>query len=166
MKFPSGTKKELIEEISALKQRIQELEQSESELRKISEAFSDDIRQSDNIFDAMENSVCVINPDGRIVKCNRSTERLLNRSADELKGHFCFEVVHGTSKPLPDCPFLRMKETKHKECTVIQSGGRWFEITVDPILDDSKHIVAAVHIITDITDRKQTEEDCGKMKTD
>ena len=162
MKDPSGTKKELIEEISALKQRIQELEQSESELRKISKAFSEDIRQADNIFDAMDNSVCVIDPDGRIIKCNRSTERLLSKSADELKDHFCFEVVHGTSKPPSGCPFLRMKETKRRESMVIQSGDRWLEITVDPILDDNQRIVAAVHIITDITDRKQTEEELRK----
>jgi two-component system, cell cycle sensor histidine kinase and response regulator CckA len=162
MKNPSGTKKELIEEISVLKQRIEDLEQSASELNKKSKTLSDYIRHSDSIIDAMDNSVCIIDPDGRIIKCNRSTERLFNKSANELKDHFCFEVVHGTSKPPRDCPFLRMKETKHKEYTVIQSDGRWFEITVDPILDDGKRIVAAVHIITDITDRKQTEEELRK----
>jgi two-component system, cell cycle sensor histidine kinase and response regulator CckA len=162
MRNPSGTKKELIEEISALKQRIHALEQSSSELNKISKTLSEYIQHSDNIFDAMDNSVCIIDPDGRIIMCNRSTEKLFNKSPKELKNHFCFEVVHGTLKPPPDCPFLRMKETKHKEYTVVQSDGRWLEITVDPILDDSKRIVAAVHIITDITNRKQTEEELRK----
>ena len=157
MKDSLSANSELIKEISALKQRIQDLEQSESELRKVSSAFSEYTRQSDSIFNAINNSVCVIDPDGRIIKCNRSTEKLLNKSIDELHGHFCFEMIHGASKPLPDCPFLRMKETKHRESMVIQSDGRWLEVTVDPILDDNRHIVAAVHIIVDITERKWAE---------
>ncbi len=158
MKDTLNANSELIEEISALKQRIQYLEQTESELRKVSRAFSEYTRQSDSIFNAINNSVCVIDPDGRIIKCNRSTEKLVNKSTEELNGHFCFEVIHGASKPLPGCPFLRMKETKRRESMIIQSHGRWLEVTVDPMLDDKQCIMAAVHIIVDITERKQTEE--------
>ena len=35
---------------------------------------------------------------------------------------------------------------------------KWFEITVDPILDDSGRFAGAVHIMRDITERKRTEE--------
>ncbi|MCX5812330.1 MAG: PAS domain S-box protein [Proteobacteria bacterium] len=116
------------------------------------------MRQSDNIFDAINYSVCVISPEGRIIKCNRSTEKLLSKSADELNGHFCFEVVHGIPEPLPGCPLLRMKETNCRESAVIESDGRWLEVTVDPILDDNQRIVTAVHTIADITERKKAEE--------
>ncbi len=157
MKDSLSANSELIKEISAQQQRIQDLEQSESALRKVSNAFSEYTRQSDNIFNAINNSVCVIDPDGRIIKCNQSTEKLLNKSIEELHGHFCFEMIHGASKPLPDCPFLRMKETKHRESMVIQSDDKWLEVTVDPILDNNRHIVAVVHIIADITERTWAE---------
>jgi PAS domain S-box-containing protein len=157
MNNQSEANQELIEEIYALKERIRELKQSESDLKETSKTFSEHMRLSDSIFDAMNHSVCVIDPEGRIIKCNRSTELLLGKSADELINHFCFEVVHGISKPLPGCPLLRMKETKRRESAVIQSNGRWLEVTVDPMLDDSRHILGAVHIVVDITDRKQAE---------
>jgi len=116
------------------------------------------VRQSDNIFDAINDSVCIISPEGRIIRCNRSTEKLLNKSADELIGHFCYEVMHGIQEPLPDCPLLRMKETNCRESAVIESDGRWLEVMVDPILDDTQRIVAAIHIIADITEHKKAEE--------
>jgi PAS domain S-box-containing protein len=145
-------------EISVLEQKIKALKQSESKLRKASKTFSKHVRQSDNIFDAIHDSVCVIDPEGRIVKCNRSTEKLLGKSTNKFIGHFCFEVVHGIPKPLPGCPLLRMKETKRRESTIIQKDGRWLEVTVDPILNRNHRLLGAVHIIADITSRKLAEE--------
>ena len=39
----------------------------------------------------------------------------------------------------------------------LQIGQKWFEITVDPILDSAGQFSGAVHIISDITERKQSE---------
>jgi len=37
-------------------------------------------------------------------------------------------------------------------------GGRWFQVTVDPIVDEESGYAGAVHIVSDITDRKRAEE--------
>jgi len=39
----------------------------------------------------------------------------------------------------------------------LQIGERWFEIIVDPILDAAGQHAGAVHIVSDITERKRAE---------
>ena len=164
MKDPSGTKKELTAEISALKKKIQKLEKQKPALKPAKKPISESSHLWSDAFDAINGSVCLIAPDGMIIKHNKATETLLGKSARELDGHFCFEVVHGVSKPLTDCPLLRMKKTKRRESTIIQLGDRWLEVTTDPVKEDNRRIVAAVHIITDITERKLAEDNLHKSE--
>ncbi|MHB8137425.1 MAG: sensor domain-containing diguanylate cyclase [Smithellaceae bacterium] len=120
--------------------------------------FHENAQQWVDTFNAINDSVCLIDPNGKIISHNKATERLLGKSAGELDGHFCFEVVHGLSQPLADCPLLQMKNTKRRETKVLKSGDLWLEVTTDPVLDDDKRFVKAIHIMADITDRKLAEE--------
>jgi len=129
-----------------------------TESKKMSEELQESERQWGTTFNAISDSICLIEPDGKILKCNQATERLLGKSASELNGKFCYEIVHGLSQPIADCPILRMKETKNKESMLLQLGKQWVEVTADPVLDKEQRIVAAVHIIQDITERKNMEE--------
>jgi PAS domain S-box-containing protein len=129
-----------------------------TERKKMSDELRESERQWTITFNAISDSICLIDPDGKILKCNQATERLLGKPASELNGRFCYEIVHGLSQPIADCPILRMKETKQKESMPLQLGKQWFEVTVDPILDKEQRIVAAVHIMQDITEHKKAEE--------
>ena len=157
MNESSKTKRQLIEEIAVLKNRIRELEKTAAS-QNDAMSGSENEKSWMNFFNAMNDSVCLIQPDGRIIKHNQATEKILDKTGGELDGHFCFEAVHGTSDHVEDCPLQNMKETKCRASKILPLKDRWVEVTADPILDENSNIVCAVHIITDITRRKQMED--------
>lgn len=108
-------------------------------------------------FDAINDAVALIDPEGRILKANKAMAALSGKPMRELIGHFCFNVVHGTSEPIPGCPHQTAKQTQRRESLDMHMGERYYQVTVDPILDESGRMSAGVHIITDITERKQVE---------
>ena len=56
-----------------------------------------------------------------------------------------------------------MKETLHRETTILSVNDLWFNVSVDPIFDQASRLIGAVNIISDITKRKQAEEAVTKL---
>jgi len=56
------------------------------------------------------------------------------------------------------CPLQQMKKSHRRETGVLPISGRYFELTVDPLLDKTGDLIGAVHIMADITQRKKAEE--------
>ncbi|MDY7077782.1 MAG: PAS domain-containing protein [Chloroflexota bacterium] len=115
-------------------------------------------RQWQTTFDAIGDAVSIIDLEGRILHCNEAMVRLVQKPPNEIVGNTCWELVHGTSEPIRECPIVRMRETGCRETGYLPLGDQWFDITVDPLLDEERNLAGAVHIITDITERKQIEE--------
>lgn len=157
MHDPSRTQQELLEKNAQLRRRVQELEKRVLALETLEKAVPENAHPWMAMLNAIGESVCLIAPDGKIILHNRAMERLLEKSAGEIDGRYCFEIVHGLTQPWDDCPLLQMKKTQHRETRVFRSGDRWFEVTADPVLDDDQRVSTIVHIIADITDRKQAE---------
>ncbi len=109
-------------------------------------------------FDATNDAIWVLDVNHRIVRSNRTAERFFGKAREEFIGHHCWEIVHGISSPIPECPILRARKSLCRETTEMQISSCWFKVTVDPILDTEGKYAGAVHIVTDITERKQTEE--------
>ena len=99
----------------------------------------------------------------RIQRCNRATADLFGGELDRILGRHCWEVVHGTSGPIEGCPIVRMQQTRHRESTSLRIGDRWYEVTVDPILGPSDTLEGAVHIMSDITERKEANEELPSL---
>jgi len=114
-------------------------------------------RQWQETFDAMNDAVCLLDMEGRILRCNHSLSALTGRPAGELTGAACYSVIHGTTAPPPDCPMPRMMQSRKSEKLVFQPGDRWLEVKVEPMFDEEGRISGAVHIIADITDRRKKE---------
>ncbi len=115
-------------------------------------------------FDAMEDSVAIVDAESRFRRCNRATMKLLGKPADEIVGRTCCELVHGTSGPIEDCPMVRMRQSRRREVLELTLGDRWYNVTVDPIFDDSGEILGAVHLVSDITDRKRRIDELRRAK--
>ena len=109
-------------------------------------------------FDTTNNAIWILGKDQHILRSNRTAERIFQRPCNEFIGKCCWEIVHGTGQPIPDCPLLRAKKSLHRESMDLQIGENWFEVVVDPILNTSGGFDGAVHIVSDITERKRTEE--------
>lgn len=127
------------------------------ELRRLEEALEMADREWRATFDAMSDAIWVLDADSRIVRCNTATTELFGKDPREVLGRHCWEVVHATGGPIDACPAIRMRQTLRRESTELEFGKRWFNITVDPILDAAGELSGIVHVMSDITERKGIE---------
>ena len=128
------------------------------EKQQADEALRVSAQQWQATFDAISDAVWLADLAGKALKCNKATMDLLEKPLGEIIGRVCYELVHGTSEPIAGCPLVRMRKTHQREGTVLRMGDRWLEVSVDPRLDGDGNLIGAVHILSDITERKRAEE--------
>lgn len=109
-------------------------------------------------FDAMKNSVSIIDMNGKIIQYNKATLDLFNLDEKKLQNLTCSQIVHKCDDPFPNCPMVKMKESQKSESMTYREGDNWLRVNVDPIFDDYKKLIGAVHIISDITESKEAED--------
>lgn len=129
-----------------------------SERQLIEQSMRELAGQWQATFDATSDAILLLNRDQRILRSNRAMQTLFRLSADEMAGKYCWEVVHGADGPLPNCPTCRMLKTLRRETLELNREGRWLDVTVDPVLNSDGVLLAAIHVIRDVTERKQAEE--------
>ncbi|NOR83047.1 MAG: PAS domain S-box protein, partial [Ardenticatenales bacterium] len=122
------------------------------------EGYRQGAREWQNTFDATNDAIWTVGQDQRILRCNETAERLFQRPPSEMIGKHCWEIVHGTTQPIPECPLLRARDSLRRETTELQIGEGWYQVTVDPILDETGGYAGAVHIVSDITERVRVEK--------
>jgi len=110
-------------------------------------------------FNAMSDSVSIIDLDGKISQYNAATLSLFNVNEEDIKEKKCFELVHGTKEFFNDCPLIRMKDSSQPESMIFKDKERWLKVNVDPIFNSKNELTGAVHVVSDITDRKQAEQE-------
>jgi two-component system, cell cycle sensor histidine kinase and response regulator CckA len=109
-------------------------------------------------FDGINDGICFLSADQKILRCNRYLTELLKKPASELIGRYCFEVVHKTTCPVEGCPVAKTKRTLRRENMDLQMGERWYHVTADPILDGSGALEGILHIVRDITETWKIKE--------
>jgi PAS domain S-box-containing protein len=109
-------------------------------------------------FHAMNDAIWILDLDGRVLKFNNASERLLGKPGDQIAGCLCYELLHGTGAHIDGCPYLRMISSGKREAMVLRDGQRWLEVTVDPLHSGEGRLLGSVHITKDITPRKQSED--------
>ncbi|HEY9173597.1 MAG TPA: PAS domain S-box protein, partial [Verrucomicrobiae bacterium] len=114
-------------------------------------------------FDAANDAIWTLDSQHRVLRSNRTAERFFHRPCGEMIGQPCWAIVHGTTQPLPECPVLRARKSLQRETMELRLADRVFEVCVDPILDDQGQYAGAVHIVSDITQRKAHEAEIERL---
>jgi PAS domain S-box-containing protein len=109
-------------------------------------------------FDAMNDGVCLLNHEGRVMRCNSAMTELLNKPFCEIISCLHQELMPSTLGSVEASPFTLVQETRQRESREVQCGSHWFSVTVDPIFKEEGTFIGAVYILANITDRKQAEE--------
>ncbi len=115
-------------------------------------------------FDSSNDSIWLLDKEQRIIRSNKISEKLFKQNNEKLLGEFCWSIVHGTSKPIPECPLKRASKSLQRESMELFINNKWFNITVDPIIDVNGEFNGAVHIIRDINDQKKIIESLEKSR--
>lgn len=109
-------------------------------------------------FDSINDSLCLVDAEGRLERCNQTTLGLLGKPSEEVVGKLCWEVFYGTPDPPENCPHTIMLETKQRASREVEIFNRWFDVVADPIFDDQGELTGAVHTMYDITVSKKARE--------
>jgi PAS domain S-box-containing protein len=132
---------------------ITERKQAEDRLKQAAEEWR-------TTFDSITEQVSIVDVDFRLARVNKALARAVKMKPDELTGRKCYEVVHGTEGPVPNCPHsqaLEIKQPVTKEFCE-PSLGLYQEVSTSPIFDDSGEIVASVHVARDISERRKMQQ--------
>jgi PAS domain S-box-containing protein len=108
-------------------------------------------------FDSIKDGVGLLDREGRFLRCNNAMTELLSKPSSEIIGCWYQEVIQATLGSSDAMLFTGVRETRHRQSIELKSSGRWFSITVDPVLDEGGAFTGAVYILADITDRRRAE---------
>lgn len=110
-------------------------------------------------FRAMRDGIAIIDKNNIIYQCNENFLKLINKTKEEVIGEKCYKVVHSFNFPILGCPYFSTAKTQNRETMEMEINGRICDIIVDPIFDENNQISGAVHIISDITGRRNMENE-------
>ncbi|GAB4377870.1 MAG: response regulator [Elainellaceae cyanobacterium] len=126
-------------------------------IRQAEEAALASAREWQTTFDAINDSVCLVDRQGKVLRCNQAAMRLLGKSAQDILGFAHHELMDAVLGSGDGTCFRLAKETRQRQVLELQSQGRWFAKTIDPVLDEYGTFTGVVFILSDITKRKQAE---------
>ena len=166
-KIKSASRRQRLEkeQLAALvAERTQQLEQELTERRQAEAAVARIAQEWQNTFDAMGEAVWILDKDRRVLRSNKAAETSFHRPCCEILGKHCWEIVHGGTEPIAECPIDRARQSLHHESTELQTPEGWVEVIVDPLLDAAGQFAGAVHIVTDISARKLAEKEKERLQ--
>ena len=115
------------------------------------------IAQWSSTFDAVSDAIFLTDASYTIVKCNRAAAEMWQCAPEILVGKKCYEVIQGAETPACACPLASVRETKRRQVLTFVQNGRCLEVKVDPIFDANGNFTGTVHVITDITERREVD---------
>lgn len=127
--------------------------QAEETLQRAKQAWEE-------IFQAIGHPTIVIGPEWNVVAVNRAALKSTGLTEAEMLGKPCYEIFHpGRHDIPPGCPTTPLLESaKAMESEMdIEALGGVFHVHCTPTFDEAGKLKGIIHVMTDITQQKQTE---------
>jgi len=132
-----------------------------TERKRAEEALRENERFLQNVFEAIQDGISVLDGDLNIVRVNQWMERMY---ADQkpLIGKKCHQVYQQRLSPCPWCPSIPTLETgeAHTEIVPYPTADEptgWIELSAFPLRDAQGRVTGIIEYVRDITERKRAE---------
>jgi diguanylate cyclase (GGDEF)-like protein/PAS domain S-box-containing protein len=118
-------------------------------------------------FDSIADPISIQDSEFRIIRANKAYYDLFKLKPEDLAGRHCYEIVHGTSGPIDNCPHVQTLQIKKPVTEEILDPRLdiYLEISASPIFNSSGEITGTVHQSKDISGRKKMEQKFKEMAT-
>jgi PAS domain S-box-containing protein len=113
-------------------------------------------------FDAITDAVCLIDESGEIDRCNEAAEALLDR-LNNGRGHRTFGEVFPPPGGAPMDTIAGVVATGQPLQYEVQVGECWYSVRLDPIPPREHVAPSVVAVISDVTERRNAEEERSRL---
>ena len=142
-----------------------------TQLRKAEEKIKQAAEEWERTFNAISDLIFIQDVDHTIFKVNKAFADVLKMRPDEIIGKKCYELLHKSNKPWPNCPFEKTKQDgkSHTQEVDDLNIGMPLLVTTSPLFDNEGKLWGSVHFAKDITKLKEAEKkvkESVKIKSD
>ncbi|WP_456431706.1 PAS domain-containing protein [Thermosulfuriphilus sp.] len=116
-----------------------------------------------NVFDAINDGLSVLDRELNILGVNAAMERWYGR-AEEIVGKKCYEIYQRRKEPCPDCPSLEAMKTgqTHRKIVPYPSYDNprgWIDLSSYPLKDEAGRIIGVIEYCKDISELKKAQDE-------
>jgi PAS domain S-box-containing protein len=163
MNEKAKTKKELLDELTALKQEMANVQSANAGLQKDKETLEKREKFLSSIFSSILEGITVLDPDLNILFVNPTMERWFP-DVRPLIGKKCYQAYHGRDQICEDCPCRQTLQTGQDANAVIprlDAKGDifgWYHHFSFPMLDpETGRVIGVIEYIRNVTKQQQAE---------
>ncbi|HFE63422.1 MAG TPA: PAS domain S-box protein, partial [Caldithrix sp.] len=171
LKDERKTKKELINELQALRRRISWLEEKADS--NISKKLAEKEKYYRLLLNSLHEDIMVIDREYRIVDMNNTFQSTTGQRREDVIGRYCYQVSHGYNRPCDmkgeECPLRTVFDTGETEHCVHQhtrqDGSKiWADLLFSPLKDEKGKVTHVIESARDITAHKEAEGTLSKSE--
>ncbi|MDY6989742.1 MAG: sigma-54-dependent Fis family transcriptional regulator [Thermodesulfobacteriota bacterium] len=143
-------------------------EERTAERKRAEDALREDRRFLQNVFEAIQDGMTVLDCQFNIVRANPWMEKM-HASQMPLVGKKCYRAYQKRTSPCPHCPALRTLATGEAHSEMVphpseEKPTRWIDVSAFPLKNPSGRVVGTIEHVKDITKRKQAQEALWESK--
>jgi PAS domain S-box-containing protein len=110
-------------------------------------------------------AVQYLDPEMRIIWVNNAVQKFTSLSEEEVRGRYCFELLHGVDEPCQGCTaFIALKTGQSQEGELTTPDGKIWISRSSPLRDENGTVIGVVHAAVNITENRRAERDLLKKE--
>ena len=137
-----------------------------TEQRMMKELISQSRQDWEDTFNTIPDIITIHDKDYNIVQANLAAKNTLNLPfLDPHKTAKCYKFYHGTDNSPEGCPSCECYKSSEPATFEIFEPhlNKYLEIRSIPRINNSSEVIGLIHIVRDITQRKQIEEERNRL---
>ncbi|NYB51530.1 MAG: PAS domain S-box protein [Methanobacteriaceae archaeon] len=115
-----------------------------------------------DFFQAINHPALILDSSHHILAANKASQKYLGLPEDEIVGKLCFNLIHDadSDKAPFSCPLESLVKDGKAETVEMEmeTFGGYALVSCTPVFDEKGNLDKIIHIATDITQRKKSEE--------
>lgn len=134
--------------------------------KRAEEARNAALGEWETIFQAIGQPTLILDPQSKIIAANRAAQKATGQALENLLGRPCYEIFHHSAHPPSGCPLQKMMASGSPEMAEmeVETLGGVYLVACTPVFDVDGGLRKVIHIATDITERKRSEQERLEME--